>query len=131
MVFDLLNEKNFFLYAAQHYNNPQCTGIGDFYDDLKTIKYIKRLLNRYINTGELKTRLIFNHIILLSNVFTPQVATRILFYKLEDEYWPIIKPFLLYLDYLPEVVEGVRKEGDIHTVDITLDQNVVTQLRNE
>ena len=131
MDFEILNDKNFFLYAAHHYTNPQCTGIEDFYDDLKSIKYIKRLFNRYINSGDLKPRLIFNHIILLSNIFTPAVATRILFYKLDKSYWAIVKPFLLHLNYLPEVIEGVHKDGIIHTVDIALDQDVVKQLRAE
>ena len=51
MDFDILNDKTFFLYAAQNYSNPQCTGIEDFYDYLKSIKYLKRLFNRYINKG--------------------------------------------------------------------------------
>ena len=63
MDFDILNDKTFILYAAQNYSNPQCTGIEDFYDDLKSIKYLKRLFNRYINRGELKLNLISNHII--------------------------------------------------------------------
>ena len=129
MVFDLLNDKNFFLYAAHHYNNPQCTGIEDFYDDLKSIKYIKRLFNRYINKGELRVNLISNHIILLSNVFTVEASVRILFFKLEKEYWSILKPFLILLNQLPETIKYVKPHGDINTVDIPLDNVVVKKLR--
>ena len=129
MVFDLLNDKNFFLYAAHHYNNPQCTGIEDFYDDLKSIKYLKRLFNRFINKNELKGRLIVNHIILLSNVFGVEASTRILFFKLEKDYWDILKPFLIYLNHLPEIVKGVSPYGDIETVDIPLQSEIVTFLR--
>ena len=123
MIFDILNDKNFFLYAAHNYKNPQCTGIEDFYDDLKSIKYIKRLFNRFINKGELKSRLVYNHIILLSNVFGVEASTRMLFFKLGKEYWSLLKPFLLTLDHLPEIIDK------INTVDIPLDKTVITLLR--
>ena len=87
MDFDILNDKTFFLYAAHNYSNPQCTGIEDFYDDLKSIKYLKRLFNRYLNKGELKINLISNHLILLANVFSVEASVRMLFFKLEEEYW--------------------------------------------
>lgn len=129
MDFEILNDKNFFLYAAHNYNNPHCTGIEDFYDDLKSIKYIKRLLNRYINKHELKMRLIQNHLILLSNVFGIECTTRMLFFKLHKKYWPILKPFLIQFSYLPEVVKDVQNHGSINTVDISLDSDVIKQLR--
>ena len=129
MDFDILNDKNFFLYAAQHYHNPHCTGIEDFYDDLKSIKYLKRLFNRYLNKGELKVNLICNHIIMLSNVFTVEASTRILFFKLEQDYWPVLKPFLILLNQLPETIKSVKKSGVISTVDIPLDNGVIQKLR--
>ena len=129
MDFDILNDKTFFLYAAHNYSNPQCTGIEDFYDDLKSVKYLKRLFNRYLNKSELKLNLISNHIILLSNVFSVEVSVRMLFFKLEEKYWPILKPLLIQFDYLPEVVRGIGKYGDINTVDIELDPGVIQKLR--
>ena len=129
MDFEILNDKTFFLYAAHNYSNPQCTGIEDFYDDLKSIKYLKRLFNRYLNKSELKLNLISNHIILLSNVFSVEVSVRMLFFKLEEKYWPILKPLLIQFDYLPEVVRGIGKYGDINTVDIELDTGVIQKLR--
>ena len=129
MDFDILNDKTFFLYAAHNYSNPQCTGIEDFYDDLKSIKYLKRLFNRYLNKGELKVNLISNHIILLSNVFSVEASVRMLFFKLEQKYWTILKPLLIQFDYLPEVVRGIGKHGDINTVNINLDFEVIKKLR--
>ena len=82
MLFDDLNEKNFLIYAMKEYNNPQCTDAEEFNDDLKKIKYIKRLLNQYVSEGVLKERLLLNHIIIFYNVFPPTAATRILFFKI-------------------------------------------------
>ena len=101
MKFDDLNEKNFLLYAMKEYNNPQCTNVEEFNDDLKKIKYIKRLLNQYVSEGVLKERLLLNHIIIFYNVFPPAAATRILFFKIEEKFWPILKPCLLYTSPSP------------------------------
>ena len=131
MDFDILNDKTFFLYAAHNYSNPQCTGIEDFYDDLKSIKYLKRLFNRYLNKGELKINLISNHLILLANVFSVEASVRMLFFKLEEEYWSILKPLLIHFDYLPEIVRGIGKNGDINTVDINLDTEIIKRLRGK
>ena len=127
MNFNDLTERNFILYAAHHYQNPHCTGIDEFYDDLKYFKYLKRLFNRYIKGGELKTNLILNHLILLYNVFG-ESATRMLFFKMSDRYWSIMKPFLIQLNYLPTIVYGI-KGNNINTDFILLDQNVIKQLR--
>jgi|TARA_B100000902_G_scaffold379517_1_gene413928 hypothetical protein len=101
MKFDELNESNYLLFAIKFYNNPQSVTREDFEDDLKRIKYIKRLLKRYKNTGELKIHLILNHLTVLFNVFD-EAAVPLLFYNLEKELWPFIKSFLLYLNRLPE-----------------------------
>ena len=101
MIFDELNESNYLLFAIKFYNNPQSVTREDFEDDLKRIKYIKRLLKRYKNTGELKIHLILNHLTVLFNVFD-EAAVPLLFYNLERELWPFIKSFLLYLNRLPE-----------------------------
>ena len=129
MKFDDLNEKNFLLYAMKEYNNPQCTEVEEFNDDLKKIKYIKRLLNQYVSEGVLKERLLLNHIIIFYNVFPPAAATRILFFKIEERFWPILKPFLFYLKLLPEdKIESVMGK-EIITNDIPMDQGVIDSLR--
>jgi hypothetical protein len=101
MRFDELNEDNYLLFAIKFYDNPQAITMEDFQTDLKRIRYIKRLLKRYKNTGELKLHLILNHLIILFNVFN-DAAVPLLFYNLEQELWPSIKSFLLFLNRLPE-----------------------------
>ena len=128
MVFDDLNEKNFLLYAMKEYDNPQCVQVEEFYDDLKKVKYIKRLLNQYLNEGILKERLLLNHIILFYNVFPVRSATRILILKIEEEFWPILKTFLVYLSYMPEIIDSINGRT-ILSADIQLDQGVVDRLR--
>jgi len=129
MIFDDLNEKNFLLYAMKEYNNPQCTEVEEFNDDLKKIKYIKRLLNQYVSEGVLKERLLLNHIIVFYNVFPPAAATRILFFKIEEKFWPILKPFLFYLKLMPEDrIESVMGK-EIKTNEILMDQGVIDSLR--
>ena len=128
MVFDDLNEKNFLLYAMKEYNNPQCVQVEEFYDDLKKVKYIKRLFNQYLNEGVLKERLLLNHIIVFYNVFPVRSATRILFLKIEEEFWPILKTFLVYLSYMPEIIDSINGRA-ILSDDIQLDQGVVDKLR--
>ena len=101
MRFDELNEDNYILFAIKYYENPQSVTMDDFESDLKRIRYVKRLLKRYKNTGELKTHLIVNHLIILFNVFN-DAAVPLLFYNLEKEMWPSIKSFLIFLNRLPE-----------------------------
>ena len=101
MRFNELNEDNYLLFAIKFYENPQAVTKDDFEDDLKRIKYIKRLLKRYKNTGELKTHLILNHLTVLFNVFD-DAAVPLLFYNLEKELWSYIKSFLVFLNRLPE-----------------------------
>ena len=129
MKFDDLNEKNFLLYAMKEYNNPQCVDVDEFNDDLKKIKYIKRLLNQYISEGILKERLLLNHIIVFFNVFSTKAATRILFYKMEEEFWPMLKTFLFYLNYMPEdKIESINGR-EIIVTDILMDQGIIDSLR--
>lgn len=128
MKFDDLNEKNFLLYAMQHYENPQCVEVEEFNDDLKKIKYIKRLFNQYAIEGVLKERLLLNHIIVFYNVFSVEAATRILFYKLEEDVWPMLKTFLFYLNFLPDKIESINGRT-ILTTDIPMDQGIVDSLR--
>ena len=129
MKFDDLNEKNFLLYAMKEYNNPQCVDVDEFNDDLKKIKYIKRLLNQYISEGILKERLLLNHIIVFFNVFSTKAATRILFYKMEEEFWPMLKTFLFYLNYMPEdKIESINGR-EILVTDIPMDQRIIDSLR--
>ena len=129
MIFDDLNDDNFLMFAMKEYNDIQCTDIEEFYDDLKKIKYIKRLFNIYKNNGQLKERLILNHLIVFYNVFSVQAGTRILFYKIEKDFWPILKTFLIFLDRMPEKIDSIRGET-VRASDILLDDGIITRLRS-
>jgi hypothetical protein len=123
-----LDETNFILYAAKHYDNPQCYDTLEFYDDLKRFKYLKSLFGKYVETGEIKERLVINHIIILYNVFGP-AATRMLFFKL-DGYYHILKPFLVLLGYMPDKVDNIGvKNETIHNSDIPMDGKIIQVLR--
>jgi len=115
--FDKLTHRNFKLYAAKHYDNPECLDIEEFKQDLSRFKYLKRLLKRYELTGDLQVRLILNHIIVLYNVFGIEHCNKMMWFKINDEHWHVIKPFLVYLHYLPEE-EKVEIAMDPYIVDV-------------
>jgi len=115
-----LNEKNILLYAAKHYQNPTFSDIDDFNEDLKRFKYVKRLVNRYLDDRALAERLILNHLIVIFNVFGIEPALKMLEVKLEERHWPVVKPFLIFLKYIrndqltgikmdERVIEALRK----------------------
>ena len=124
-----LDESNFLLYAAKHYDNPQCYDTEEFFDDLNRFKYLKRLFNRYEESGDLKYRLILNHLIILYNVFGPIATTRMLFFKLKGQY-KFLKPFLVLLGYMPDVIYKLSDDQDhIISSDIPMDHKIVKILR--
>lgn len=127
-MFDVVNEDNFVLFAAKHYNNPQCYDTEEFYDDLNRFKYIKRLFNRFEQTGELKERLILNHILILYNIFG-NAATLMLFVKLKGHY-PLLKPFLVLINRMPDKILRVETSDNIiYNSDIAMNQQVIEALR--
>jgi len=121
MISDL-NEENFLIYAMKWYDSPNCI-MSEFENDLKRTKYLKRLFRRYKVTKSLKERLILNHIILLNNVFGPDATPRILFFKIDEKDYDVLKTFLCYLNLMPEMVYGING-NDISSYDIPLDPNV-------
>ena len=123
-----LTEKIINAYVIMSYNNPQCVDLEEFEDDIKIPKYIKRLINRYSSMGELKERLILNHIILFYNVFYREAATRILFFKMEESDYSVLKTFLTYLNFMPETVELINGKNIVNT-DIPISKEVAEILR--
>ena len=101
MIFTELTEDNFLLFAIKNYENPQAVTKEDFDKDLNHFKYIKRLLKRYKNTGQLKTHLLLNHFIILYNIFG-EATTPMLFFKIEEDLWPCMKTFVMFLGKFPE-----------------------------
>ena len=120
MRFDELNEDNYMMFAIKHYENPQAVTQEDFYEDLKKFKYIKRLLKRYQKSGELKSHLLLNHFICLYNVFD-DAATPLLFFKIDQDLWSVLKTFVIYLNRY--------KEGDGGSIDsVAIDDDVKKEL---
>ena len=101
MKFDELNDDNYVLFAIKHYENPHAATMEDFEEDLKRFKYIKRLMKKYVVSGELKHHLILNHMIICFNVFG-EGAIPLFFYKIDKEYWSLIKTFLQFLNRIPD-----------------------------
>ena len=118
-IFDEVNDSNFMLFAARHYYNPRCIDVDEFYEDLNRFKYVKRLLNRYIESGKLPERLILNHLIVIFNAFDIAPTLKMLEHKLDKKHWPVIKPFLVFLRHI--------KNDDY--IDVKMDWTVVEALR--
>lgn len=127
MITDL-NENTYIMYAVKAYDKPNCI-MAEFEEDLKRLKYVKRLIKRYRQTKELKERLILNHIIVLANVFGVEATVRLLFYKIDKVDYHILKTFLLYLNYMPNVVKSIKGKN-ITSSDISIDLEVGRLLRN-
>ena len=125
MQFEVLNDDNFMIYAMKAYENPQCTGIDEFHEDLNRVKYIKRLLRKYKRDGVIRERLILNHIIIFCNVFGIQEGLRILFFRVEKDLWVELKTFLVMLNYIPD-----RMDGDEDFNSISIDEVIADKLRS-
>jgi hypothetical protein len=128
MSFENLNNENIMLYAAKAYDKPSCI-MSEFTEDMKRFNYLRRLFRRYRKYNELREILILNHLVVIYNVFGPEVATRLLFFKVLKEDWPALKTYLLFLSYMPEKVYGIRG-FDIISSDIGVDMRIVEALRN-
>lgn len=115
MRFDELNEDNYILFAIKHYENPQSVTKEDFFDDLKRFKLIKKLLKKYVSDNKVNIRLLINHFILLYNVFG-EATTPLLFYKIESNYWSLVKTLIIYLGRFPEY-----PKTELHDIPVDLD----------
>ena len=123
MNFDVLNDDNFMMFAMKMYDNPQCKNVSEFYEDMNRIKYLKRLLRKYKTSGQLRERLILNHIIIFYNIFDVMSATRLLFSRIEPDLHPYLKTFIVFLNKLPE------KIPEIDLLQVPLDRRIVNKLR--
>lgn len=119
-----LNENNFVVYCMHNYDNPQCHSIEEFDEDLKRFLYLKKLLSRYKKNGDLKERLILNHLVVLYNVFG-DATLNMLFYKIDKECWDSLITFLVYLERMPEEIPNYS----IKLSDIALDETIISCLR--
>ena len=121
----ILDEKSFLIYAAKHYDLKRSSGVEEFYDDLKRFQYLKRLFKRYEEDNDIRLRLILNHVIVLYNCFG-DAATNMLFFKLK-EYHKYLKPFIIFLNYMPEHIE--YENEIILNSNIPMDQRIIEELR--
>lgn len=129
MTFDDLTNENILLYAVKAYDKPNCI-MSEFKDDMKRFNYLKRLFRRYRKEGELREQLVINHLIVLSNVFGPEVASRLLFFKMAKEDYTVLKTYLLFLNLMPDRVRGI-KGHDIISSEIPIDLKLAEILRQK
>ena len=118
-MYEKITSDNHMMFAIKYYDNPQCEGEKEFYDDMKKFKYIKRLLRKYNDNGVLKERLLLNHIIVLNNLFGPEACVTLLLFKIQRKYWCTLKSFLLFLNMI--------REDELR--DINEDKEVLSILR--
>ena len=125
MRFNELTNENYLMYALLHYDNPHCIDIKEYFEDVRKLKYIKRLFNRYREDGVMKERLILNHIISFYNVFDTEAATRLLFFRVGKEYHSLLKTFLVFLNKMPDKINE-----NLYSSDIYLDEKIIEILRD-
>lgn len=127
MLFDDLNNDNVLLYAAKAYDKPNCI-MSEFKEDMKRFNYLKRLLKRYRKIGELREQLVLNHLVVLYNVFGPEVVSRLLFFKVPKDDYPALKTYMIFLNIMPDRIRGI-KGCDIISSDIPVDMAIAESLR--
>jgi hypothetical protein len=127
MSFDDLTSDNILLYAVKAYDRPDML-MSEFKEDMKRFNYLKRLLKRYRKEGEVRERLVINHLVVLYNVFGVEVATRLLFYKMSKDDFSALKTYLLFLNYMPNIVHGIKGQNIISS-DIPVDMQIAEALR--
>ena len=128
MIFDNLTNDNVVMYAIKAYDKPNCI-MSEFHDDMKRFNYLRRLFQRYRKYDELREQLVLNHLVVIYNVFGPEVATRLLFFKMSKDDYSVLKTYLLFLSYMPERIRGI-KGHDILSSDIPVDMKIANALRN-
>jgi hypothetical protein len=123
-----LNNDTVLLYAIKAYDKLNYVK-SEFEEDYKTFRYVKRLLQRYRQTGELKENLILNHLSLIYNLFGVEPGTRLLFFKMDEADYSSLKTFLVYLNTMPDIVHGVEGK-DIRSSDYPVDLKIANVLRS-
>ena len=125
MRFNELTNENYLMFALLHYDNPHCIDIKEYFEDVRKLKYIKRLFNRYKEDDVLKERLILNHIISFYNVFDNEAAARLLYFRVGEEYHSLLKTFLVFLNKMPDKINE-----NLYSSDIYLDEKIIEILRD-
>ena len=129
-MFEEITKDNWLLFAQRNYTNPTLETNVEFFEDIKRFKYLKRLFRKYRTTGDVKVRLIINHIVVLQNVFGADVATTLLLFKIDREYWSVLKTVLKYLKLLYEHEMGDVEE-DEKTENKAFNANSTNVIQNQ
>jgi hypothetical protein len=129
MFFDDLTNDNIMIYAVKAYDKPNCI-MSEFKEDMKRFNYLKRLFKRYRKIGELREQLVLNHLVVICNVFGPEVATRLLFFKMSKDDYSALKTYLLFLSCMPEKVKGIKGQ-DLISSEIPVDMTIADILRTK
>ncbi len=129
MSFDDLTNDNILIYAVKAYDKPNCI-MSEFKEDMKRFNYLKRLFKRYRKVGELREQLVLNHLVVICNVFGPEVATRLLFFKMSKDDYSALKTYLLFLSCMPERVKGIKGQ-DLISSEIPVDMTIAEILRTK
>lgn len=128
-MFDDLNNDNIMMYAVKAYDKPNCI-LSEFKEDMKRFNYLKRLFKRYRKYDELREQLVLNHLVVIYNVFGPEVASRLLFFKMAKDDYSALKTYLLFLNIMPDRVKGIKGQ-DIISSDIPIDYLIAEALRKK
>lgn len=126
-MFENLNDDNILLYTIKAYDKPNCI-MSEYEEDMKRFNYLQRLFTRYKKYGIVRNNLVFNHLIVLYNVFGPDVATRLLFFKIPEEFYSILKTYLLFINMMPEKIKGINGV-DIYSSNIPIDSHIANEIR--
>ena len=129
MSFENLTNDNIMIFAMKAYDKPNCI-MSEFKEDMKRFNYLKRLFKRYRKIGELREQLVLNHLVVICNVFGPEVATRILFFKMAKDDYSALKTYLLFLSCMPEKVRGIKGQ-DLISSEIPVDMTIADILRTK
>ena len=129
MSFDNLTNDNIMLYLVKAYDKPNCI-MSEFKEDMKRFNYLKRLFKRYRKLNELREQLVLNHLVVIYNVFGPEVASRLLFFKMAKEDYSALKTYMLFLNIMPEKVKGIKGQ-DLNSSDIPVDMKIAESLRKK
>ena len=127
MSFENLTNDNIMIFAMKAYDKPNCI-MSEFKEDMKRFNYLKRLFKRYRKLGELREQLVLNHLVVLYNVFGPEVATKLLFFQMSKDDYSALKTYLLFLSCMPEKIKGV-KGHDVISSEISVDMTIAHALR--
>lgn len=122
-----ITEDNFLMYAMKAYDSPNLI-MCEFEEDMRRFSYLNRLFTRYCKYGDLKERLIINHLVILNNIFGPEDVVRMLFFKIQEDHYEILKTFLLFLNIMKDYIYGIDGRTIISS-DIGVDVSIVKVLR--